>query len=166
MGDISHTTRAASAREQVAVALRPTVKTDEAFALVLYMSGAVLHLSALGPVDENKLAARFKRNYRPDGARIIHINGADIGWLQVLDAEDRIHIEQLHLIGSYRNRGIGTRLIKAIMKRARDSGVPVELNVIRGNPAFRLYERLGFQLIAEEPEKLRMRWEASAGPAA
>jgi ribosomal protein S18 acetylase RimI-like enzyme len=159
MGDITRAKRAASGREQPAIILRRAVETDEAFALALYMSGAILHLSALGPVDEKKLVARFKRNYRANSARIIRLAGEDIGWLQVLDAEDRIHIEQLHLLSSHRNRGIGTRLIRQIMKRARASGLPVELNVIRGNPAIHLYQRLGFRLIGEETEKLRMRWE-------
>jgi ribosomal protein S18 acetylase RimI-like enzyme len=139
--------------------LRPALTIDVAFALELYLSGAALHLSALGPVDKESLRARFDQSYCQDRSSIICLSGEDIGWMQVLDAEDRIYIEQLHLLAPYRNRGVGRTLIADIFSRALASNRPVELSVIRGNPAIRLYGRLGFRLIAEEPEKLRMRWE-------
>jgi ribosomal protein S18 acetylase RimI-like enzyme len=145
-----------------AVHLRPARASDRDFAISLRLDGAESRLAALGPVDERGLRARFEKNYRRGRSTIICLDGEDIGWMQVLEAKDRIEIEQLHLVGPYRNRGLGRKLIEDIFARAQATNRAVELSVIRGNPAIRLYRRLGFRLVGEEPEKLHMRWEATA----
>ncbi|SED51323.1 Acetyltransferase (GNAT) family protein [Rhizobiales bacterium GAS188] len=145
---------------QPAIRLRRARADDRCFVRSLYLVNARVHLSALGPVDEDALRARFERTYRQYQASIICLAAQRIGWLQVKESKDQIHIGQLHLIPSHRNCGIGGRLIRAILVRAQESGRPVELNVIRGNPAIHLYQRLGFRLIGEDAEKLQMRWDA------
>ena len=95
---------------------------------------------------------------------MLHIDGAEIGWIQVTDNKEGLHLDQLHLIDGYRNRGIGTRLIQALLERGRRGGKWVGLNVIRGNPAIRLYRRLGFALIGEDDDKLQMRWRDGHAP--
>ncbi len=50
----------------------------------------------------------------------------------------------------FRNQGVGTTLIKKIFKRYNELGVrSVSLSVDRQNPAKRLYDRLGFQVVVE-----------------
>jgi ribosomal protein S18 acetylase RimI-like enzyme len=46
-----------------------------------------------------------------------------------------------------RGRGIGTALVRALMDAAKSRGVGLCLNVRETNPAFRLYERLGFRRV-------------------
>ena len=60
------------------------------------------------------------------------------------------------VIASHRRRGIGTRLLTAVVERARSLGVSrLELEVFRSNfAAVKLYERNGFCL---EGEQLRAR---------
>jgi ribosomal protein S18 acetylase RimI-like enzyme len=50
-----------------------------------------------------------------------------------------------------RGRGIGTRLLEALVEAARDGGYrAVSLSVEADNPARRLYERAGFVRVAED----------------
>ena len=52
------------------------------------------------------------------------------------------------VIAKMRGRGIGTRLMTRIMRLARTQGIQkISLSVESGNPARRLYEKLGFRKI-------------------
>lgn len=50
------------------------------------------------------------------------------------------------LVPGARRRGIGTRLLRAVLEHARRDGRSVSIHVERDNPALGLYQRLGFQL--------------------
>lgn len=56
-----------------------------------------------------------------------------------------------------RGRGVGTRLLRAMLRLLADEGYPaVSLSVQKANPAVRLYRRLGFQVVREHPEEYVM----------
>jgi ribosomal protein S18 acetylase RimI-like enzyme len=44
----------------------------------------------------------------------------------------------------YRNRGLGARWISGLIEEAGAAALPLRLSVLLGNPAIRLYQRLGF----------------------
>jgi len=46
-----------------------------------------------------------------------------------------------------------------VIDETRAAGKPVALRVLKPNPARRLYERLGFEIICETPERCFMRWQ-------
>jgi GNAT superfamily N-acetyltransferase len=46
-----------------------------------------------------------------------------------------------------RGQGVGSALLRALIEEARARGVGLCLNVRDGNPALRLYERMGFMRI-------------------
>lgn len=144
------------------ILLRPARPGDRAFARKLYFESTRPLLRALGTLDEAAVARRFSDAYRCHPSQVICADGGDIGWLQVSRSETGLHLHQVHLVRHYRNRGIGSRLIRAIMARAEADGVPLTLNVVRGNPAIALYLRLGFRAVAEDGELLRMRWDPTS----
>jgi GNAT superfamily N-acetyltransferase len=143
------------------VSLRPAQADDYRFAETLYLDGTRPLLQALGRWDEAAVISRFSQSFQRHPAKVICADGADIGWLQISRSAESIHLHQVHLCASYRNRGIGSHLIRGIMERARDAGLPMTLNVIRGNPAIALYLRLGFKVVSQDAELIRMRWEAA-----
>ena len=55
-----------------------------------------------------------------------------------------------------RGRGLATALIEALLGEARTQGLEqVLLTVSAGNPAERLYQRLGFEVFGREPRALK-----------
>jgi ribosomal protein S18 acetylase RimI-like enzyme len=70
------------------------------------------------------------------------------------------------VVPSMRGRGLGSRLLEALIARARDEAYPtLSLSVERDNPSIALYERYGFRPIREEDDTVVMRAELE-GPAA
>lgn len=140
------------------ISLRPARPGDYEFAVDLYLDSTRRLLSALGKWNRSRVMARFKRAFNAEQAQVIRMGGADIGWMQVSAPADRLHLHQLHIIARFRNHGIGTRLIRALLDRGRTTGRSVGLNVIRGNRALSLYRRLGFRVVGGDAERLYMRW--------
>lgn len=60
------------------------------------------------------------------------------------------------LLPEFQGRGIGTKLIQAVMGEAAGLGLPLRLQVLKANRARRLYERLGFHVYAETATHLQM----------
>jgi ribosomal protein S18 acetylase RimI-like enzyme len=64
------------------------------------------------------------------------------------------------ILPGYRNQGLGTRMIKAIIAITKEDCPGVSLSVVESSPARRLYERLGFQTVGRVGDSLVMllRW--------
>jgi GNAT superfamily N-acetyltransferase len=58
----------------------------------------------------------------------------------------------------YRGRGVGTAMLSALADQARSEGIPaLSLSVEEGNASMRLYERVGFQRVADTGGAVTMR---------
>lgn len=55
---------------------------------------------------------------------------------------------QIQLAPEVQGRGIGEALIRRLVDEARSAGAALTLHVLHANPARRLYERLGFRIVA------------------
>jgi GNAT superfamily N-acetyltransferase len=92
-------------------------------------------------------STRFREYFNPESTRIIQADGVDIGMLQVQHRPDCVYLGDIQIQHEYRNRGIGTSLIESVIRAATIANQPVRLRVLRGNPAKKLYLRLGFKEI-------------------
>ena len=65
--------------------------------------------------------------------------------------EDAHWLEHFYLAPHLQGSGIGTAVLRGLLERCDRDGTLVRLNVLRGSPARRLYERHGFTLETEDP---------------
>lgn len=82
-------------------------------------------------------------------------------WMRIMNDYGHIDNETPSLAISvkkaYRGLGIGTKLMETILKVANAQGYQrISLSVQKANPAVRLYQRLGFQIIKEKEEEYLM----------
>ena len=56
-------------------------------------------------------------------------------------------IDHLYLLPSAHGQGIGTRILQMLLQTADTDGLIARLDVLKVNPARRLYERCGFSII-------------------
>lgn len=90
--------------------------------------------------------------------RRIMCAGKTAGFVLVENHPDRTELDDLFLFPEFQNKGIGTALIRDIIKASRK---PVFLLVfIENNGAVRLYERLGFEIVETfHGTRYRMKYE-------
>ncbi len=94
-------------------------------------------------------------------------------WLRLLSGENRgfgyVDDETPELTvalqPAFRGSGIGTELLTQLLEGARSRFQRVSLSVARDNPALRLYQRLGFEVVGGSDTSWTMvkRWDASQG---
>jgi ribosomal protein S18 acetylase RimI-like enzyme len=135
---------------------------DYPFALTSYLESTKPLLIALSRWDEEKILSRFAQSFKLDQIQVLTAAETDIGWIQVSETTAEVHLDQIHLVENARNRGIGTGLIVELQDRANAAAKALALNVMRGNRARRLYERLGFSVDGGDEEKIRMVWQREA----
>lgn len=142
------------------VTLRPVAESDEAFLLKAYASARADELAQV-PWSEAQREAFLKmqfdaqqlhyRTHNPNATHhIILLDTRAIGRLYVARREQEIRILDLTILPEYRNRGIGTLLIKDLMTEASSATKPLTIYVENYNPSYKLFKRLGFNKTEED----------------
>jgi ribosomal protein S18 acetylase RimI-like enzyme len=94
----------------------------------------------------------------PDSRQAIEVGGELAGLLDVEEDESKIFIANLEVHPKFQRRGVGSSIITSIQQRAAERGIPVDLQVLRVNPARGLYERLGSVISGETETHYQMVW--------
>ena len=125
----------------------------------------------LSIVREPALSRYADAGGRPNDHGLVALGGEEpLGgaWLRLFTAEepgfgfvDALTPElSVAVLPRHRGRGIGTSLVHGLLAVAREHFLAVSLSVSTTNPAVRLYERLGFTLLAQRDSSFVMiqRW--------
>lgn len=89
-----------------------------------------------------------------DDYKVICINDKKIGCLLVINKDDGVLLDEIYLEEKYRNKGIGTSIIKKILSNYNI----VYLWVYKFNTrALSLYKKLGFKIIDETETRYYMK---------
>ena len=158
------------------VSLRPATRDDDELVHRVYESTRAGEFARLG-WSEAQLALFLKmqhdarqRGYAqqfPAAQLSIVIDGGEpAGTLHVERATEAIRLVDIALLPERRGAGIGAYLIKELQVEAARAGVPVRLQVALGNPAQRLYQRLGFVRTGGGEVHEAMEWRPPAPSAA
>ncbi|HUR08228.1 MAG TPA: GNAT family N-acetyltransferase [Nonomuraea sp.] len=108
-------------------------------------------LVRLGRFDEHRVRQRLRDGFSAEHTSIIVAAGAFAGCVAVRPAEDGRWLEHFYLDPGLQGRGLGSAVLRTLLKRADADDVLVRLNVLQGSAARRLYERHGFTVEAQDP---------------
>jgi ribosomal protein S18 acetylase RimI-like enzyme len=139
------------------VELRTYQPQDSDFARRLYFETMRERIERLFGWDQEGQEASFAEWFKADEVRIVMANGSDVGWVQQRPDGEAIFLVSIYIIPSMQGKGIGTQVIQTLLDLARQRHQVVTLAVMKINPAFALYKRLGFQVTHEDEHKLYMR---------
>jgi ribosomal protein S18 acetylase RimI-like enzyme len=143
------------------VALRPARPADSEFCYQLHKAAMGEYISALWGWDEQVQRGYQDRAFNPGRWQIITAGGADVGLVDVERRPDEIFLARIEILPAYQGRGIGTRLLRALIGEARRAGQTLVLEVFALNRRARaLYQRLGLRETAVHGEgnmKITMR---------
>lgn len=143
-----------------AASLRPERPDDADFLLALYGSTREEELAAVPWTPDQKtmfvrqqFAAQrswWRQQYPSASFDIIELEGLPIGRLYVDRRPAEVRVVDIALLPAHRRSGIGSALLESVIADAESAGLSTSIHVDKGNPARRLYERLGFEERVDE----------------
>ena len=153
---------AQSAPAALRVESRPSTPEDRAFLRALFFEAKRTEGPA-GAWPEELLAMQFlarERGYQgqfPQAQdRILLVGGEPVGRLWVAPEEGAWQVIDVAVSKGWGRRGVATAALLAF--RAEVNHARLRLQVVAGNPAQRLYQRLGFVVVATDPVRISMEW--------
>lgn len=151
-----------------AITLRPVTGEDQNFLLSVYASSRAEEMARVSWSAEQKTAflqmqfAGQTQHYRAEHPAASHdivcVDSVPAGRLYLDRSGDAFHILDITILPAFRSSGVGTALLRRIMAEAQDHGQPVTIYVESFNPSLRLFERLGFNKVAEQGFHWLLRW--------
>ncbi len=145
------------------IAFRPALGQDFDYCRRIYFAEMEWIIRELH-LDEVVQAESFLQQWNETQVRVITLDGADVGWLQSFSRDDDLFLAQLFVERAHQRCGIGTEVMKHLMKEAEWLNQAIRLDVVKINPARHLYERLGFRIVGEEERKFHMRRDPDRTP--
>ena len=154
--------------ESNTLVLRAAVPEDDAFLYAVYASTRAAELAVV-PWDDAKKAEFLRMQFDaqhtfyheqfPNAQYDVLIQeGEPIGRLYVDRRPDELRILDIALLPQFCGRGLGGRLLRALIEEADRATTPIRLHVETFNPARRLYERLGFRQVQNDGIYILMEW--------
>lgn len=156
-----------------AITLRPAEPADQPFLLALYASTRD-DLAAI-PANEATRQQLLRMQYDAQQLHyrtqfplaeinLVLVDGQPAGRLYVDRGAVGIRLIDISLLPAFQRQGVGRQLLQTLQAQAARSGLPLRLSVLAGNPAARLYQRLGFHA-SGAPEGVHQPMEWHAGQA-
>ncbi len=150
------------------ITLRAAQPEDEEFLAQVYASSREEELSVVTWTEAQKAAFLRSQHeaqhshyhtYYPDANfDLILLDGVQIGRIYVDRRVEELRLMDIALLPDYRNRGIGTKLIRDLMDEAAASQKFIGLHVEQFNRAYQLYQRLGFRDVEMRGIYMYMTW--------
>jgi ribosomal protein S18 acetylase RimI-like enzyme len=129
--------------------MRPATPADAEFCYQLHKAAMGACITAIRGWDEQVQRAFHARAFNTDRWRIITDGETDIGMLDVDYRPGEIYLSRIEIHPDRQGRGIGTRLISALLDEAHQEGCDLVLDVLAVNRrAQALYGRLGLREVA------------------
>jgi GNAT superfamily N-acetyltransferase len=156
--------------------LRPCVASDDAFLYDVFATTWASEVAALPNqnlarhvlriqhiAQERRIAGRYPGHQR----FIVLQDGEPAGRLYVHGDAESMHVIDLTLMPRFRDRGIGSRILRDLFEVAAVDRHAVTARVDRRNrAATELYSRLGFKLVAVDDVDHHFEWSPSSAPSA
>lgn len=142
--------------------LRKAHEEDRPYLIEWLMQSGVLKWFPLADLREVEDAVRISLSYGPQGAAITAIlEGRPVGFANLyLQQFEKLAHQSLFMVivdEQFRGRGIGRMLIEELERLGRETFHLdlLHLEVYDGNPAIRLYTRLGYTRYGYHPRFLK-----------
>lgn len=142
------------------IKLRPSTAADAEYCFRLHALTMGHYIARQWGWDDQVQRGFHERRFSPGAWQVITVNGADAGVVHVEYRQTEIYLGRIEVHPDYQGRGVGTRLIRDLLRQARERGQDLTLDVLVVNRRARaLYRRLGLREIARHSEndiKIRM----------
>jgi ribosomal protein S18 acetylase RimI-like enzyme len=139
---------------QEMIQLRQVEETDDSFIESVYASTRQDVLGLTNWPEQQKKAfiimqsmaqlAEYKKSYPGAAFQIIMYKKKPAGRFYTWENDDEFRLIDITLLPLFRGKGIGSFLLKELIKKSNTTAKKISLHVEPINPALHLYRRLGF----------------------
>lgn len=155
------------------IQLRPCVASDDAFLIGLYrrtheemFNALEIPRDQLEQILQTQFAAQqehYRAVYPKADFDLVILGSEPIGNLYALRGLEQYVLVDINLLPDQRNSGIGSHLVEQLISEAQAARKPVHAKVRRGNPAWRLWQRLGFKKVYDDGVYLSIEYPLKPG---
>lgn len=142
--------------------VRLAIASEQPALFELHRSAFRWHIESLWGWDEAWQRENFAIEFAATTTFILEKDGRIAGYIQLMDEDKRIYVQNIALAEDFQGKGLGTWLLKGLQLDAASRKALLQLSVFRTNArAQRFYERLGFLCVGETQTHIEMCWVAS-----
>ena len=141
------------------------LKKDEVRILEIFLYEAIFIPEGVEPPPKDKINHPDLNIYisdfggKTDLCYVAEVSKKIVGaaWTRIINDYGHIDDEtpslSISLLKEFRNQGIGTTMVKQILKKLKEQGYKqVSLSVQKKNYAFNMYKNVGFEIVRENKE--------------
>lgn len=128
---------------------------DRDFLLTLRLLTMVDHLEEAG-IFLTQAEHLFRLDEAYECSYLILCQQEKIGTLKFREESDKFEIMQIQISPAHQGYGLGKMVLGRVIEWSMGNGKPIELTVLKANPAKELYLRLGFTLVGEDEDEFHM----------
>ena len=146
--------------------MRPTGATDKAFLFRVFCSAQEGKFGSLSlPAVEKEQLLRMEftaqlgqyHDQYPDADfNLLIVDDIPVGNFYAQYGPEEFVLIDITLLPEQRNSGVGTQLVRDLIAKANAARKPLHAHVLKANPAWRLWQRLGFRWVEDDGVYLRI----------
>lgn len=157
---------------EASIHLRPAAIADEGFLLELYAQTRADELMRSGMDTLQRevfVQMQFRLRQASYGASypmavdeiLCTESGIPVGRVLVDRTEDGMRLVDIAITSEEQGQGFGTQVIRELQHECSAREWEMRLQVLKGSAAERLYRRLGFEVVGEDPLRRQMVWDGA-----
>lgn len=124
------------------------------------------HLEPLLDMQYRAQKTQYGLDYPGNVHVILLFDGEQVGRLMTETTETALNGIDLALLTEHRNKGIGDVVMKGLMNKADELGIPFLFSVVKTNyKAIKFYQRLGIAFTGETVSHYLLEWSAARAAA-
>jgi ribosomal protein S18 acetylase RimI-like enzyme len=151
---------------QESITLRPICEGDEEFLFGLFRSvhGQTFAMTNLGEeqltgilrMQFDAQQQQYRNRYAGADVDLVLRDGVPAGCMYAMRGPEEFVLIDIALLPEHRNAGIGTALVTDLINHARNYKKPLTAHVRKDNPAWRLWQKLGFEKVGGDDVYLQI----------
>lgn len=144
------------------LSLQPVIAGDFEEMLALRIDAMRPSLERVGRFDLARSRERLSAGFFPPYMQHILLDGNRVGFFTLKPEGDAaLRLDHLYLRSNASGQGIGSWVLRQVIRQARERSLAVRLTALKGSDANRFYMRHGFVLQGEEGVDLHYEWPAT-----
>ena len=133
----------------MSVTLSPAEEADSEFAFDAKRQALGPYVEARWGWDDALQRTLHRQRWGERPWSIILSAGQRVGTVSVARTPTHIQFGEFYLLPSFQRQGIGTEVLRSVLRWADEENVAVKLEYLRWNPVGSLYQRHGFVVVSE-----------------